>query len=138
MYMAIHNFSFVIASNLPHKLAEFYVSASYGELIHGYSSNDCCILLPQGLKIYIYKPSSSSKALKRDSFTALCLTSEAKHKPLDYLSSWISTLVLKGASISVHPRLESFGAEAWLKDPEQNRFLLFVPLIKGDYDSISS
>ena len=96
MFMSINNFSFVIASDLPYKLAEFYASASEGELIPGYSIDDCCILLPQGLKIFIYKPSSSSKSLERHSFTALCFTSEAKQKPLDYLNRWVSNLVLKG------------------------------------------
>ena len=131
--MSIQHFGFVIAASLPLKLAEFYASAFEGELKSGYTSDDFCVCLPGGVNLYIYKPSRNSQKLHRDSFTSLCLHSDAKDKPLDYLKHWLKTLVLKGSSVSVEPKLEAFGAEAWLKDPEGNRFLLFVPHKNGGF-----
>ena len=35
-------------------------------------------------------------------------------------------LILLGAELIESPRLDFFGAEAWMKDPEGNQFLLLV------------
>ena len=133
--MSTQHFGFVIASSLPLKLAEFYSFAFEGELKSGYTNDDFSVSLPGGVNIYIYKPSRIFKELHKDSFTSLCVHSDAKEKPLDYLKDWLKTLVLKGSSVSVEPKLDDFGAEAWLKDPDGNRFLLFVPQKnRGFYD----
>ena len=42
------------------------------------------------------------------------------------LQAWISTALDLGATAEDLPRLEPFGAEAWLLDPEGNRLLLLV------------
>ena len=45
---------------------------------------------------------------------------------LALLQAWIATALDLGASAGDLPRQESFGAEAWLLDPEGNRLLLLV------------
>ena len=45
---------------------------------------------------------------------------------LALLQAWIATALDLGASAGDLPRQESFGAEAWLLDPEDNRRLLLV------------
>jgi hypothetical protein len=42
------------------------------------------------------------------------------------LNDWITAAKALGASLQELPRQESFGAEAWLLDPEGNRLLLLV------------
>ena len=45
---------------------------------------------------------------------------------LALLQAWIATALDLGASAGDLPRQDSFGAEAWLLDPEGNRLLLLV------------
>lgn len=45
------------------------------------------------------------------------------------LNTWISAALGLGASLHESPREESFGAEAWLLDPEGKRLLLLVLVI---------
>ncbi len=47
---------------------------------------------------------------------------------LAVLPAWICTAQVLGASAGDPPRQKSFGAEAWLLDPEGNRLLLLVLL----------
>lgn len=42
------------------------------------------------------------------------------------LNGWITAALNLGASLQEPSRQESFGAEAWLLDPEDNRLLLLV------------
>ena len=42
------------------------------------------------------------------------------------LNDWIYAALTLGASLQDPARQESFGAEAWLLDPEGNRLLLLV------------
>ena len=53
--------------------------------------------------------------------------------PLAGLEAWIATSLGLGATLLAPARLEPFGAEAWLLDPEGNRLLLLVaaPIDKG-------
>ena len=125
--MAINNLSFVIASKSPKDLAIFYALLIEGELRPGSSHKDFCIFTQQGINIYIYQPTSEKDFPIRGNVHSLCLNSESQHNPLEYLEAWINNLIDKGATISDKPKSEVFGAEAWLKDPEDNLFLIFVP-----------
>lgn len=48
--------------------------------------------------------------------------------PLATLLEWLEQAQGLGAVVEEQPRLESFGAEAWLNDPEGNALLLLVPV----------
>ena len=65
--------------------------------------------------------------LRQPGRLALCLQRKADATgALAVLHAWIATALELGASVQDPPRQESFGAEAWLLDPEGNRLLLLV------------
>jgi hypothetical protein len=58
---------------------------------------------------------------------SLCLQRKAGWgNALGVLNDWITAALTLGASLQNPPRQESFGAEAWLLDPEGDRLLLLV------------
>ena len=86
----------------------------------------------QNYKIQIYKPSSKIPSpLVAPSSFSICFQKEPNVDPLFKLKEWCKEIVLIGAEVFKEPMLESFGAEAWMRDPEGNTFLLFVPLLRS-------
>ena len=57
-----------------------------------------------------------------------CLRRPPNQDPLSTLLEWLERATDLGAVVNEEPRLESFGAEAWLNDPEGNALLLLVPV----------
>ena len=49
--------------------------------------------------------------------------------PLELLEACLPELIASGARVQQPPRVEPFGAEAWLEDPEQNPLLVVAPSI---------
>jgi hypothetical protein len=75
----------------------------------------------------VYAPSKSRPQPRQPGRLALGLQRKADAAgPLAVLHAWIATALELGASVDDPPRQESFGAEAWLLDPEGNRLLLLV------------
>ncbi len=75
----------------------------------------------------VYTPSRSRPQPKQPGRLALCLQRQADGSAaLAVLNDWITAAMALGASLQDPPRQESFGAEAWLLDPEGNRLLLLV------------
>ncbi|WP_370594683.1 VOC family protein [Synechococcus sp. CBW1006] len=75
----------------------------------------------------MYAPSRSRPQPRQPGRLALCLQREADATgALVVLHAWISAALELGASVGDPPRQESFGAEAWLLDPEGNHQLLLV------------
>ena len=116
-----------MASNSPKELAEFYSVLINAELKKGFSNQDFFLIHPDGLKINIYKPSSKDTLSKPGEATSLCINALPNEQPLSYLKDWINELLTIGAKILGKPKEEIFGAEAWMQDPEGNRFLILVP-----------
>ena len=127
--MSAIEFSLVIASQEPQKLSEFYAFATNGDLLPGSNDFQYWIVLSSGLKIKIYRPSQKLSFLYRGRSTALCLEQPPTTHPLLSVREWATTLIPRGASLVEDPKLESFGAESWMTDPEGNYFLLLVPKI---------
>lgn len=76
----------------------------------------------------IYVPSQARPLPRQIGRMALCLQRDAAGEvPLVRLQGWIDLALAAGARQDQPPRLEAFGAEAWLLDPEANRLLLLVP-----------
>jgi hypothetical protein len=72
---------------------------------------------------------SGQRALKprQQGRLALCLQRQADGTGAVALrNGWITAALNLGASLQEPSRQESFGAEAWLLDPEGNRLLLLV------------
>jgi len=75
----------------------------------------------------VYGPSRSRPQPRQLGRLGLCLQRQADGTvTLALLHAWIATALDLGASAEDPPRQESFGAEAWLLDPEGNRLLLLV------------
>jgi hypothetical protein len=52
--------------------------------------------------------------------------SNCQKEAMALLQIWLEKAIQLGACLQEAPRLETFGAEAWLLDPEANRLLLLV------------
>ena len=118
-----------IASAHPEKLAEFYAFATNGKLKPGKNQNHWEVVVGGGLKIHLYKPSQKKPTLKKGRVVSLCLEKEPSQKPLSIINEWAEILVCRGAKIAQEPKVEPFGTEVWMTDPEENDFLIFVPII---------
>ncbi|WP_320667896.1 VOC family protein [Prochlorococcus sp. MIT 1307] len=119
--------SVVIASREPQKLSEFYAFATNGDLRQGITNDHYLIDHQNCLSIQIYRPSDTQAWPKGGRASALCFQRTPSAEPLSSINEWIGSLVLKGAEVVEKPKLQSFGAESWLIDPEGNYFLIYVP-----------
>ena len=119
--------SLALASRDPQKLSEFYAFATNGDLQSGMNSNHFLIAHSNGFLIQIFCPAKKSSWSNRGRTAALCLQQAPSLNPLLTIGEWVDTLMSRGAVVVDHPKLESFGAEAWLTDPDGNYFLIFVP-----------
>jgi len=119
--------SVVLAADDPAALAQFY-----GDLLDvvphpGLTAAHWRVPWPAGGWLELYVPSRNRPQPRRQGRLALCLQRQADGPgALALLQAWISTALDLGATSVDPPRQESFGAEAWLLDPEGNRLLLLV------------
>ena len=119
--------SLVLAADDPAALAQFYGALLGVEPQPGLSRSHWRVPWPAGGWLEVYAPSRSRPQPRQAGRLALCLQRKAHGPgPLAVLQAWISTALELGASVGGPPRQESFGAEAWLLDPEGNRLLLLV------------
>ena len=119
--------SIVLAADEPAALAKFYGAMLGVEPRPGLSASHWRLPWPAGGWLEIYSPSRSRPQARQHGRLALCLQREA-HCPgtIAALNEWITAALVLGASVLAAPCQESFGAEAWLLDPEGNRLLLLV------------
>ncbi len=115
-----------IASKKPRKLSEFYVFATEGDLLSGHNQDHFLVVNCNGMSIQIYKPSENF-FYSRGRAASLCLQKDPTSYPLAALNQWVESLLANGANLVSQPTIESFGAEAWMSDPEGNYFLILVP-----------
>ena len=120
--------SVVIASEQPQWLSEFYAFATNGDLQVGNNKDHYLIAHQYGVNIQIYRPSEKRSFSSPSKRATLCLQQPPSVSPLIAIKEWLKKLVAKGAVIKEPPRLEPFGAESWITDPEGNYLLIFVPI----------
>jgi hypothetical protein len=119
--------SLVLAADDPAALARFYGALLNVEPLPGLSDTHWRVPWPAGGWLEVYAPSGSRPQPQQPGRLALCLQQKADAgTALAVLHGWINTSLELGASVADPPRQESFGAEAWLLDPEGNRLLLLV------------
>jgi hypothetical protein len=119
--------SIVLAADDPAALARFYGALLNVEPQPGLSGTHWRLPWPAGGWLDVYGPSRSRPQPRQQGRLALCLQRQADATgALAVLNAWITTALALGASGQDPPRLEPFGAEAWLLDPEGNRLLLLV------------
>ncbi|MCX5957789.1 MAG: VOC family protein [Cyanobacteria bacterium] len=119
--------SIVLAADDPAALARFYGALLEVEPQPGLSPSHWRLPWPAGGWLEVYEPSRSRPQPRQLGRLGLCLQRQADGTgTLASLHAWIATALHLGASTGEPPRQESFGAEAWLLDPEGNRVLLLV------------
>tara|TARA_Y100001968_G_C19404440_1_gene742856 strand:- start:814 stop:1206 length:393 start_codon:yes stop_codon:yes gene_type:complete len=123
--------SCVIASHSPRQLAAFYANLNHAEIFQGINNNHFFILIKDGFKIEFYKPSKYGLRPKQGTSCSLCFKKQANDHPLKVLNDWTEHLSELGGRVISQARVESFGAEIWVVDPEENQFLLLVINLHG-------
>jgi hypothetical protein len=119
--------SIVLAADDPTALAWFYAELLEVEPQPGLSRTHWRLPWQAGGWLEVYAPSHSRPQPKQPGRLALCLQRQSEESPaVAVLNDWITAALSLGASLQDPPRQESFGAEAWLLDPEGNRLLLLV------------
>ncbi|MCP9848633.1 VOC family protein [Cyanobium sp. Morenito 9A2] len=119
--------SLVLAADDPAALAGFYGALLQVEAQPGWGSGHWRLPWPSGGWLEVYAPSRTRPVPRQAGRLALCLQSAGgSNDPLAVLAAWIEVALAHGARAQEPPRRESFGAEAWLQDPEGNRLLLLV------------
>jgi hypothetical protein len=119
--------SVVLAADDPAALARFYGALLEEEPQAGWSATHWRLRWPAGGWLEIYAPSRQRPQPRQPGRVAVCLQRRAAGSdPAAVLEPWITQAASLGASLLLPPRRESFGAEAWLLDPEGNRLLLLV------------
>ncbi|MCT0249160.1 VOC family protein [Synechococcus sp. CS-205] len=117
----------VLAADQPDRLAGFYAALLDTRAEQGLQAQHWRLAWPGGGRLEIYAPSSSRPQPRSSGRLALCLQRSCSAADrLQQLQAWVEQAMALGAMAPEAPRLESFGAEAWLHDPEGNRLLLLV------------
>ena len=121
--------TWVLSAHEPESLARFYARA-FGTIAEpGFSPQHWRVPLVDGGCLEIYRPSRSRPFPVRGRTLAPCLKLPACEHPLEQLGACLPDLIASGARVHQPPRLESFGAEAWLEDPEENPLLVVAPSV---------
>lgn len=119
--------SIVLAADDPAALARFYGALLNVEPQPGLSDTHWRVPWPAGGWLDVYAPSKGRPQPRQPGRLALCLQRKVDGTDtVAVLNTWIAEALELGASVGDPPRQESFGAEAWLLDPEGNRLLLLV------------
>lgn len=121
--------SWVLASHDPSRLAAFYSRVFGVEAAQGFSATHWVLDLAAGLSLEIYRPSRQRPFPDRGRHLAPCVRLTPSPDPLSDLTIQLPIWEAAGASIADPPRLEAFGAECWLLDPEDNAVLVVVPAL---------
>ncbi len=115
-----------MASSSPKELSEFYAFATNGQSQQPKTTENFWIVRSGEMRIQIYCPSSKRAWPMRGSSSALCFQQSQSGDPIKDINEWVTSLVSRGASVVDQPKFESFGIEAWMADPEGNKFLIVV------------
>jgi len=121
----------VLAADNPSELARFYADLLAVAPLQGQGPSHWRVPWPAGGFLEIYAPSHSRPQPRQSGRLAACLQrsvagSNRHQEAMALLQAWLTTAIQLGACLQEGPRLEAFGAEAWLLDPEANRLLLLV------------
>ena len=118
--------TWVIPSDHPQRLAVFY-AALLGEVPRAGRSPSHWLVSPQGMpELQFYRPSSKRELPPKGRAWSPCLSQTTNADPLVVLQRWCDQAQRQGAEVQEPARLEPFGAECWMVDPERNAFLLLI------------
>ena len=120
--------SWVLAAEDSARLAKFYSELFQATLKPGVAQHHCIVQFSDGTQLEIYQPSRRRPFPARGKALAPCLRLSPSQEPLPELQRLLSNALQRGGSLLEEARLEPFGAEAWIHDPEGNALLLLAPL----------
>ena len=120
--------SWVLAAEDSARLATFYSELFQATLKPGVAEHHCIVQFSDGTRLEIYQPSRRRPFPDRGKALAPCLRLPPSQEPLPQLQRLLSNALQRGGSLLEEARLEPFGAEAWIHDPEGNALLLLAPL----------
>ena len=120
--------SWVLAAEDSARLATFYSELFQATLKPGVAEHHCIVQFSDGTQLEIYQPSRRRPFPDRGKALAPCLRLSPSQEPLPQLQWLLSNALQRGGSLLEEARLEPFGAEAWIHDPEGNPLLLLAPL----------
>ena len=120
--------SWVLAAEDSARLATFYSELFQATLKPGLAEHHCIVQFSDGTQLEIYRPSRRRSFPARGRALAPCLRLSPSQQPLPELQRLLSNALQRGGSLLEEARLEPFGAEAWIQDPEGNPLLLLAPL----------
>lgn len=119
--------SIVLAADDPAGLAHFYGALLAVVPQQGRSASHWRVPWLACGCLEIFAPARSRPQPRQPGRLALCLQRQAGvADPQVQLQAWLESALALGAVVVDPPRLEPFGAEALLLDPEDNRLLLLV------------
>ncbi len=126
------NINFVIASENPKELSDFYAKINSDKANKGFNTTHYFISLSNRSKIHFYRPNENHEWQRKGNSTSLCFQGEPSKDPLMFLERWISEILEIGGRTMGPPKLAGFGSEQWMLDPEGNQFLILVPYFPNE------
>ena len=132
--MPLMNINFVIASENPKELSDFYSKINSVKANKGFNSTHYFISLSNQTKIHFYRPSENHQWHREGNSTSLCFEGEPSEDPEKIIKKWTSEVLKIGGSVMGISKLAKFGSEQWMLDPEGNKFLILVPYLSNDPD----
>ena len=136
--MPLMNINFVIASKNPRELSGFYAKINSDKASKGLNASHYFISLSNRSKIHFYLPNENHEWHRKANSTSLCFQHEPCEDPPKIIECWTSEILKMGGIAKGVPKLEKFGSEQWMLDPEGNQFLILVPylLIGSDMEAL--
>ena len=122
----------VLAADDTGILGRFYSDLFQARLMPGMGDHHCVVEFGDGTRLEIYRPSRKRPFPTRGRALAPCLRLDPSMDPLPELRRLLSTALECGGSLLEDARVEAFGAEAWIQDPEGNPLLLLAPVVSAD------
>ena len=129
--MTLMKINFVIASENPKELSEFYAKINSDKADKGFNSTHYFISLSNRSKIHFYRPNENHEWQRKGNSTSLCFQGEPSEYPSIIMKRWTSEILKIGGSAIGLAKLANFGSEQWMLDPEGNQFLILVPYLSN-------
>ena len=125
--MSSPNLSWVLAAEDPQRLAGFYAALWECPQEQGFSGSHWIVESAGECRLEIYRPSRQRPFPLRGRALAPCLRLAPSKDPLEHLQQQLPAWIALGASLIEPARLEAFGSEVCLADPEGNPVLVVQP-----------
>ena len=128
--MPLMKINFVIVSENPKELSDFYSKINSDKVTKGFNSTHYFISLSNRSKIHFYRPNENHEWQKKGNSASLCFQGEPSEDPSSNIEKWKSEILEIGGFSLGSAKMAKFGSEQWMHDPEGNRFLIWVPHIE--------